>query len=96
MSMQSERRIVSSMLRYLNDLPGGFFWKTNDRFTVGIPDIVGCYLGKFIAIEVKKPGEKPRKIQEYWISKIKESGGSAIWLDNLKELKEFMTNIQNS
>ncbi len=82
------------MLRYLNDLPNGFFWKSNDRFTVGVPDIIGCFNGHFIAIEVKKPGEKPREIQKYWLNKIAESKGFSTWVDNIKDLKEFMTNIQ--
>lgn len=29
----------------------------------GLPDIIGCYHGRFIAFEVKRPGEKPRKLQ---------------------------------
>lgn len=48
----------------------------------GIPDIIGCYRGRFIAFEVKRDanGELSR-LQIYMIGKIREAGGiaSRIW-----------------
>ena len=41
----------------------------------GVPDIVGCFNGKFIAIEVKVPGNKPTEIQKHTIEKIRMAGG---------------------
>lgn len=29
----------------------------------GLPDIIGCFNGRFVALEVKRPGEAPRKLQ---------------------------------
>ena len=34
----------------------------------GGPDIIGCFKGYFVAIEVKRPGEQPRKIQEHTLN----------------------------
>jgi hypothetical protein len=31
---------------------------------IGIPDIVGCWKGRFVGIELKIPGEKPSGIQQ--------------------------------
>lgn len=42
---------------------------------VGIPDIVGCYHGRFVAVEVKRPGNKPTLIQRCVMRKIWEAGG---------------------
>lgn len=44
----------------------------------GVPDRLVCYRGVFIAVEVKKPGGKPTRIQQFEIDQIKEAGGIAI------------------
>lgn len=40
----------------------------------GTPDILGCYYGMFIALEVKRPGEKPTPLQASTIQSIQEQG----------------------
>ena len=46
----------------------------------GIPDILCCLNGKFIAIEVKAESGKPSELQEYHLRKINEAGGFGILL----------------
>lgn len=42
----------------------------------GLPDIIGCYRGRFIALEAKRDATgKPTKLQAYWLGKIKAAGG---------------------
>lgn len=42
----------------------------------GLPDIIGCYLGRFVAFEVKRSAsEKPTALQLYMMEKIKAAGG---------------------
>lgn len=44
----------------------------------GVPDLIGCVAGKFIALEVKMPnGGDPTEIQKIQISRIKKAGGYA-------------------
>lgn len=50
---------------------GGLFQKA------GIPDIIGCCNGRFIALEVKASNGKPSKLQLWVIEQIKKSGGYA-------------------
>jgi Holliday junction resolvase len=45
----------------------------------GVPDIVACLDGKFIAIEVKREGKVPTVIQNRTMEEITSSGGVAIW-----------------
>jgi penicillin-binding protein-related factor A (putative recombinase) len=45
--------------------------------TPGIPDIIGCYKGRMIAIEVKAPKGKVSPYQEQFIRQINEAGGLA-------------------
>lgn len=46
----------------------------------GIPDILACVNGYFVAIEVKAENGKPSELQLWNRDKIKESGGIAIIL----------------
>ena len=57
----------------------------------GIPDILACYKGKFIAIELKRPdGEgvlAPR--QQAQLNRIERAGGIAKVIDSLDDFKEI-------
>lgn len=44
--------------------------------------------GNFLAIEVKKPGEKPRTDQEAFLRDIRERGGIGLCVHSLNELEE--------
>ena len=46
----------------------------------GIPDILACVNGRFVAIEVKGSSGKPTELQKYNIKKINESNGVGIIL----------------
>lgn len=64
----------------------------------GVPDILACVNGKFVAIEVKAENGKPSELQKYNVRKIRESGGVAIILypNQFEEFKEFITTIINN
>lgn len=51
----------------------------------GITDLLGCYKGLFIAIEVKQPGEEPEPIQRHFIKTIILAGGIAGYVTSPKE-----------
>jgi hypothetical protein len=44
--------------------------------------------GNFLAIEVKKPGEKPRADQEAFLQDIRAQGGIGLCVHSLRELEE--------
>lgn len=41
----------------------------------GLPDIMGCYDGRFFGIEVKAPGKKPTEAQSNVLWNIRKAGG---------------------
>lgn len=53
--------------------------------TTGWPDITGHIGGIHVEIEVKQPGEKPRKLQLARIRKLREHGAIAFWTDSVEE-----------
>lgn len=57
----------------------------------GLPDIIGCYRGRFIAVEVKMPGNKPSPVQERVIQKIWDAGGSALVAHSVEEALKVLS-----
>lgn len=50
----------------------------NEYSLAGMPDIIACFNGRFIAIEVKKDEhEEPRRLQQAVMARIRASGGIA-------------------
>lgn len=56
----------------------------------GIPDLVGCFKGYFVGMEVKQPGEEPTPIQRANINDIISAGGYARVIDSVKEAVRFL------
>lgn len=64
--------------RLVKERPG--FWAVIHGSAMqmsGLPDIVGCYRGRFVGLEVKVPGEKPDPIQSHRLESIIRAGGIA-------------------
>jgi hypothetical protein len=55
----------------------------------GVSDIVGCYRGKFFAIEVKREGKQPTPIQNRRMAEIEAAGGKTFWGTAAKVIPEF-------
>ena len=68
----------------------------------GIPDILCCCNGYFVAVEVKAPNGKPSELQKWNIRDINQCGGYGVILypdrfDNFKYLIDCLkTNRMNS
>lgn len=56
------------------------YWAGSQFTKNGIPDILSCVNGYFLAIEVKAANGKPSELQLYTVDKINEAGGFAIVL----------------
>ncbi len=59
----------------------------------GIPDLLCCYRGRFIALEIKVPGNTATKLQAYEINQIREAGGVAEVVHSAKEAAEILDRI---
>ena len=88
----SEKSIVTKVLRYLKTVPGCFCWKEHGGMygTAGIPDIIACVNGRFLAFEVKTPSGKATKLQGATISKILNAGGVAAIVHSVDEVKAIL------
>ncbi len=59
---------------------------------VGIPDIIACCDGHFLAIECKAGKNKPTALQEAEMLKIRTAGGTTLVIneDNINELQGWL------
>ena len=76
MKAKTEKEIVGEireLLRFLNI----FHWKvfTGPTNLPGISDFLGCYKGKFLAIEVKRDGREPTELQATFLEEVRRAGG---------------------
>ena len=90
-----EKDIVTAILRYLRTLPRCFCWKQHGgQFgTAGIPDIIVCLDGRFVAFEVKTESGKLTKLQESALRKINAAKGRAYKVTSLQEVKRIIESL---
>lgn len=89
-----EKKIENKIKKYLEDHGIYYFKHHGNKFsTVGVPDIIACYKGYFLAFEVKAPKGKTSKLQDYHIAKIKRSGGIAAVVKSLEEVEDIIDKI---
>ena len=84
-----EKAITNQILKYLKSIPECFAFKEHGGIygVSGLPDIICCYKGKFVAFEVKTEKGRLSKLQEFMITKINGSGGMAFKVTSLQEVK---------
>ena len=56
----------------------------------GIPDIIACINGRFVAIELKTSLGRLRECQKVQIRKIHNAGGLVVVLRDIKEMKKLL------
>lgn len=90
-----EADIVRAILTHLRSLPDCFCWKEHGGpyGTNGIPDVICCYRGRFVAFEVKTDKGKPTKLQEAVIRKIVRAGGTALIVRSVEDVKAALAAI---
>lgn len=85
-----EKDIVAAIKKYLASLGSGVFcWKEHGGpyAAAGIPDIICCYHGRFVGLEVKRPGGKLTERQQRTIEKIRRAGGIACRVESVADVK---------
>lgn len=79
--MAQEKRFETKIKKYLKDRGCWYVKYFANAFTPsGIPDLLTCINGHFVAIEVKADNGEPSKLQLLNVKKIREAGGIAIIL----------------
>jgi len=86
-----EISIVKSILKYLNSQPDCKAIKTHGGiYGAGQADITGCYKGRRIEIEVKRPGYEPTRLQAAILEQWRAAGALCGCAHSLDEAKEIL------
>ena len=95
--MAQEKNFENKVKRFLKD-NGCWYVKffANRMTRTGVPDILACVNGHFVAIEVKAQNGKPSELQVYNIKKIHEAGGIGVILypDGFEAFKRLIHKLK--
>jgi hypothetical protein len=92
MARTLEGRVKDAVKKLLKERGIWFYMPVqNGMGVVGIPDFICCENGHFLAIETKAPGKRGNLTpnQEHRIMEIHASGGAALVVDDVSQLKEY-------
>ena len=83
-------------MRHLKTVPDCFCFKEHGGMygTAGLPDIICCIGGRFVAFEVKQPSGNLTKLQEATIQRIKDAKGKAYKVSSVEEVKSILANLE--
>lgn len=90
----TEQQIQKKILDYLDSIDC-YAIKVINANKSGVPDILACYEGKFLAIEVKRPESinTVTKLQEHNLSMVISKGGYSTVATSVADVKEFIQDI---
>ena len=90
-----EKEIVNRIKDYLKGLTDCFFFKEHGgRFgTAGLPDLIVCYKGRFVALEVKTETGRLTVLQAITLKRIEKAGGIAKAVRSVDEARAVIGSI---
>lgn len=97
--MAREKIFETRVKKYIES-NGGWQVKffANKYTKVGIPDILSCINGYFVAVEVKADRGTPSELQLHTIKQIREAGGFAFVLypSGYEQFKDFVKGLKHN
>lgn len=88
MSVPYEKTLEKYLCQKVKSLGGMCIKLTGE---VGIPDrLVILPGGRYIFVELKREGEKPRPIQDYRIQQLMYLGCSVLIIDSLEDVRDLL------
>jgi Holliday junction resolvase len=97
MAMTPERKVKNDVTNILKRYRAYYFYPPSNGFgRMGIPDIIVCFHGRFIAIECKAGANQATALQLREINNIIEAGGVALIISekNIGTLELELTLIE--
>jgi hypothetical protein len=91
----AEADLKDKVKSLLSGIPNLFFWMPvpTGYGMRGIPDFIGCYKGRFFAIETKAPRGKETPWQRFTREKIIAAGGMAIVAWEIEDVQCFIRQL---
>lgn len=99
MAMTPEARVKKRVVETLKANSVYYFYPVTGGFgQSGVPDIVCCHQGHFLAIECKAGRNKPTPLQEAQMLKIRTAGGTTLVIneDNLDDVATTLRTLEKA
>jgi len=92
-----EKNIENQIKRYLDRL-GCWYMKVHGSAfqKAGVPDLIACIGGRFVGIEVKRPGGRVSPLQKLNIEEIQRSGGVAFVAYSVEDVRREIEKLRNA
>ena len=106
-ALPKEKDIQKQIVQYLK-MRGAVAVRTNsgafkvkDRFVrfnseEGCSDLLCCYRGFFVALEVKRPGKKPTAKQSGFLGEVEKASGIAAVVTSIDDVREILDNLERA
>ena len=91
--MTPEKKVKQRVAKQLKEIGAYFFYPATGGYgRNGVPDIVGCYDGKFFGIECKAGAGKVTALQERELARILNASGMAFVVNeqNMDDIKGLL------
>lgn len=92
MATTPEAKVKKKVVEQLKSIGAYYFYPVTSGYGAsGVPDIVGCFEGRFFGIECKAGKNKPTVLQQKHLDDIKHKGGIAVVIneDNIKDIPKL-------
>lgn len=97
MAATPEKRVKDKVVGILKDEGVYYFFPATHGYgRSGVPDIVACVSGRFLAIECKAGKNKPTALQVREIESIRKAGGAALVAneENWELVRDFVRKLR--
>ena len=94
--MTPEKKVKVKVVAVLKEFGAYYFYPVTGGYGAsGVPDIVGCYKGRFFAVECKAGKGKTTALQDKNIAQIIACGGLAMVVneDNIEDVRLLMGHL---
>lgn len=88
-----EKQIQAKCLAYLKTVPKVWVMKSVVANRSGIPDMIACINGQFVAFEIKQERGEATTLQVWNGRQIEAAGGQWFVVNNFKQFKEIINQI---
>ena len=98
MATTPEAKVKSKVVALLKTYGAYYFFPATHGFgRSGVPDVVACLLGRFVAVECKAGKNTTTPLQDREIAAIKAAEGEALVINenNLAQLENILEKIKN-
>ena len=92
--MTPEAKVKKGVVNQLRNLGAYYFYPVTGGYgRSGVPDIVGCYKGKFFGIECKAGKNTPTPLQQINLDDIEKQDGIALVINekNMHSVRDLIT-----